>query len=367
MDRDSYHKHILNRIVHDFNNGISTVMGYVELAESDLGENDIGPHIRNYLTEALKACSFMVDYLKKLQIIGRARGEVVFKKEYVNVSQILDRTFNSCKGRAPSNIEMISEIENDLYVKGNPEFVQTMLTNIHENSIDAMVDTGGRLTVTLKQRENENTTSEEMANAIRVEIKDTGKGIPADLLDMAFYPFLTAHDQKKGLGLAVVKSIVDGMDGKIELESSEHSGTNIRIDFPRMHSFETKNDVGDRKQYGGTETILLVDDEFMLIQALGEFLEKNGYKVLYATNGATALNKIEENKIDILVTDLQMPHMTGDVLIQKAIQTDPNIKCIVASGYSDRFNPEQLDVPFVPKPVKFKELAISVRELLDTP
>jgi CheY-like chemotaxis protein len=206
-----------------------------------------------------------------------------------------------------------------------------------------------------------------------LRVEDNGTGIPPDVLPRIFEPFFTTKgpDKGTGLGLAMVFGIVQQHQGWIECKSAVGKGTCFEIYLPRHHGLESAIIVpGSEAPGGGSETILLADDEAALRQLAQAILHRHGYRVLLAEDGlhAVELYRSHGRAIDLVILDLTMPRLSGRDAFHQIRQLNPEARVLFASGYSaDHIDPEeQRQVSgFVSKPYRPDTLAAAVRDALD--
>uniref|UniRef100_UPI0026174B4B response regulator n=2 Tax=Desulfobacula sp. TaxID=2593537 RepID=UPI0026174B4B len=203
---------------------------------------------------------------------------------------------------------------------------------------------------------------------------DTGTGMDKDVTEKIFDPFFTTKEIGKGtgMGLSVVHGIVKSMDGSIHVYSEPGKGTEFKAYFPiEKSSFEKQNIQTKEPVRGGTEQILLVDDENAIIAIEKQILERLGYQVTSRTSSLEALEAFRANpdNFDMVITDLAMPNMPGDKLSAELIKIRPDIPILLCTGFSETMSEERaasLGIKgFILKPIVIKDLARKIREVLD--
>jgi CheY-like chemotaxis protein len=225
---------------------------------------------------------------------------------------------------------------------------------------------GGSLTI-----ETHNVPAERPA--VELRLTDTGIGMTEDQRQRLFDPFFTTKEGGTGLGLATVYGIVDQSGGTIEVDSAPGLGTSFRIELPRVEQAVSApvTPVVDAAPKNGTETILLVEDEPVVRRLVAEILETTGYTVLPAADGPSALELLQRHKapVDLLLTDLVMPGMSGREVAQVVTQMHPATHVVYMSGYTgsviDHHGIVEEGVTFVQKPFSADELSRALRSLLD--
>jgi two-component system cell cycle sensor histidine kinase/response regulator CckA len=276
-------------------------------------------------------------------------------------------------------------------VKVDVSQFEQVVVNLAVNARDAMPD-GGKLTVrtaNLSTEESGHLAYKGMpaADYVRIDISDTGTGIPAEIVDKIFEPFFSTKEVGKGtgLGLSTVYGIVKQTGGFIYVDSEPGKGTSFRIFLPRHHpepqvqpdtpaaNVATKEQPADarpRADLTGQGTILLVEDEEGLRSLNARGLRSRGYSVIEASNGIEALEALEEKDgaVDLVVSDVVMPEMDGPTLLKSMRGRNPDLKIIFVSGYAeDAFEkslPENQQFAFLPKPFTLSQLVAAVKETM---
>jgi two-component system cell cycle sensor histidine kinase/response regulator CckA len=276
-------------------------------------------------------------------------------------------------------------------VKVDVSQFEQVIVNLAVNARDAMPD-GGKLTV-----RTANVTGDESAQLaykgmpaaeyVRIDISDTGTGIPAEIIDKIFEPFFSTKEVGKGtgLGLSTVYGIVKQTGGFVYVDSEPGKGTTFRIFLPRHHpqaeaasdsaaangaAKEAATEAKPRTDLTGQGTILLVEDEEGLRSLNARGLRSRGYSVIEASNGVEALEALEEKDgaVDLVVSDVVMPEMDGPTLLKSMRERNPDLKIIFVSGYAeDAFEkslPENQQFAFLPKPFTLSQLVAAVKETM---
>ncbi|HSH95678.1 MAG TPA: ATP-binding protein, partial [Roseimicrobium sp.] len=293
-----------------------------------------------------------------------------------NVAKMLKRVLGE-------NITVHFEYAHDLPpVHADTGMLEQVLMNLAVNARDAMPKSG-RLSIStsLVKVDAAHIARQSRARAgdfVRLTIRDTGCGMPPEVLARIFEPFFTTKGMGKGtgLGLATVYGIVSQHQGWIEVESKVGNGTTFEIFLPALPAGArpAEQAAGQTRPQGGTETILLVEDEDAVRDLASAVLGKYGYRVLQAATGEEALAvwKRHSSRISLLLTDMVMPgDLNGWELAQQLLDVDPALKVIYTSGYSDDMTGNIFDIPgkiiFLQKPYRPAKLAQTVREALDSP
>jgi PAS domain S-box-containing protein len=360
-------------VAHDFNNMIGAITGYADLLLQRVGAD---PVLRGFLEEILKAGERASALTRQLLAFGRksaiAPQDLDLNGVVANVYQMLRRLIGE-------HIELVTVPDPATTpVKADPAQIEQVLLNLAINARDAMPQ-GGTLTITAK---NVVLTESEASNQpgirpgayVLLAVADTGCGMDEETRARIFEPFFTTKEPGKGtgLGLATVYGIVEQSGGQIEVESQPRAGATFRIYLPRSGEARQPQQAADGpvNAVAGSETILLVEDEPVVRKMVHEVLWMNGYTVLEAIQGDDALRLWAEHpgKIDLLLTDVMMPGMSGRELAQRVTSAQPNTKVLFMSGYTDetvlRHGVFDAGTAFIQKPFRPGALAQKVRELL---
>lgn len=363
-------------IAHDFNNMLFPLVGFAEMLKEDLPADS---PLQNHVDEILQAALRSRDLVKQILAFSR-QGDQDIKP--VKLQPIVKEAIKLLRASIPTTIKIQHDIDPDCgIVVVDPTQMHQIVVNLGTNAYHAMEDTGGRLNVTLKQvrLESDQSLFSELAPGeyALLTVTDTGIGIEKDILDKIFDPYFTTKKTGKGtgLGLSVVQGIVKKCHGDIFVCSEPGKGTEIKVYLP-IKSRKVENIQTDRNEppiRGGNEKILLVDDEEAIARMEQQMFERLGYQVIVQTGSIEALEVFKANpdSFDLIVTDMTMPDMTGVQLIRKIKKIRPDIPVILCTGFSYQINDEkskELGIDgFVMKPVVMKEIAETIRKVLDKP
>jgi CheY-like chemotaxis protein len=263
-------------------------------------------------------------------------------------------------------------------VKADPGQIEQVIMNLVVNARDAMPH-GGNLTVGTANVMLDETYTRGIAGLepgphVVLMVKDTGSGMDPEIMSHIFEPFFTTKEKQKGtgLGLATVYGIVTQSGGYIDVSSKVGAGTTIKVYLPQVDQLPElpKPDQSNEAPHG-QETILLVEDEELVRDLTRTVLLEHGYHVLEASGGSQALSISDhyQSSIDLLATDVVMPHMSGRELAERLLLLRPNIKILYMSGYTDdtivHHGLADPSITFLQKPFTPAELAHKVREVLD--
>jgi two-component system cell cycle sensor histidine kinase/response regulator CckA len=363
-------------IAHDFNNILQGIRGYVQLLELHAGQTGL---VVRHASDIDSAVGRATDLIQRMLAFGRKlEPELVPMDLNAGVNEalsILERTI-------PKMITIESELALDLLpINGDANQLEQVIMNLANNAADAM-PLGGRLVI---QTENvhldeaycKQHLGAEPGEFVCLAISDTGHGMDSAILARIFDPFYTTKEvgQGSGLGLSIVYGIIQGHGGHLTCYSEPESGTTFRIYIPVASAApqaQERKEEDPGKSLGGSETILVVDDEEVILNVVQETLGYFGYTVLIAGSGEEALERHDEkgSEIDLVILDIGMPGMGGIRCLQKLKSRQPDIRVLVASGYS--LNGRLKDIKdqgaagFVAKPYRSQELMAAVREILDS-
>ena len=363
-------------IAHDFNNILGIIIGYSQLCIDDVADK---PEIHNEINEILTAANRAKDLIKQILSFSRKTES---EKIQVNIIPVIEEVIKFMRASFPATIEIKSDIElADDVILADPVKIHQVLMNLSVNSWHAMKNTGGVLTISLKNTEISREDLDHFSGLseglyIKLSIQDTGCGIPKQNLDRIFEPYFTTKSKEDGtgLGLAVVHAIIVEHGGSIWVYSEIDVGTTFNILLPLAVTTEEKNE--HKKDIPniiptGDECILIVDDESSLVNLVKKMLESLGYCVMSATNPVEALEifKKNSNLINLIITDKDMPGMTGPQLSNKIKTIKADVPVILTTGFLDQRDKEGMNdkmfEEILIKPVNMELLARTARRLLD--
>jgi signal transduction histidine kinase/ActR/RegA family two-component response regulator len=359
-------------VAHDFNNLLAVILGCADVMLDELAPD----HPATKRVQMIrKASASAADLTRQLLAFSRQQmlhPQVLDLKQIVKGAQVLLTRLIG------DNIELRVSLEPSLWnVKADPGQIEQVLLNLAVNARDAMPQ-GGRLTIQARNVELDASYVEEHHQMIAgpyvmLVVEDTGSGMDRETQARIFDPFFTTKELGKGtgLGLATVYGIVKQSGGYIWVYSEPGHGTVFKVYLPRVENAAqpVKNDELEGT-FGGSETILLAEDSASLREMAREYLESVGYTVLEAATGKDALDQAKSfaGTIQLLLTDVVMPGMSGPELAHQIGRLRPGIKIIFTSGYTDDAIIRQgvLDpaIAFIQKPYRPKALARKVREVL---
>lgn len=361
-------------VAHDFNNILTAIHGFATLAESEAENND---SLRDDLSEILKATQRAGDLVKQILTFSRMGAS---EKLPVRMDLIIKEVLKLLRSTLPSNIEIINLVnKTQEKVLADPTQIHQIMMNLCTNSFHAMEETGGTLKVSLAQISQEEITAENLASLkdcpyLKLMVKDTGTGIPPDLMESIFDPYFTTKGigEGTGLGLSVVQGIVKDCGGEIVVESTVGKGSCFTLYFPITKTGSASVSTPARTEYwAGTENILLVDDEPSILKIGTRMLNRGGYHVHTEVNGHAALGYIKKHheRIDLILSDMTMPKMTGFELAQRLLELPYDIPIILMTGYSNALSRAKIKEAkikaIITKPLFMKDLMPTIRKVLD--
>ncbi len=357
-------------MAHDFNNLLTVVLANADLVLESLPEHM--DELRDEVGQMIQAATRGSEMVKKLLAFSRRE---TLERRPVSLEVVLAETHALLARLLPSNITVRIDAAPDLPgILADPGAVQHMLLNLATNARDAMV-TGGVLTMRGGYETEMERADGSIGPMVTVVVEDTGRGMDEEVLAHLFEPFFTtkAPGEGTGLGMAMIYGLVQQHEGTIDVQSTPGLGTCVTIGLPlaevTVPNATPRSSLLVRE--GATETILLVEDEEMVRRAGRRILEKHGYRVLQAADGAEALVLLRErgSEIALVVSDVVMPRMGGRELYASLREEGYRMPFLFTSGYTDRMSSDTValdpSVPVLPKPWTWTELTASVRAAIE--
>jgi CheY-like chemotaxis protein len=355
-------------VAHDFNNLLTAILGSTDLLLMDLPQED--PRREDLL--AIRDAGERAATLTR-QLLAFSRRQVL-QPRVIGLNQVVAGMGKLLPRLIGEDIRLDLALAPDLAsVSADPGQIEQVILNLAVNARDAMPD-GGRLTIATANAVLDAVFAArnpivQTGTYVRLSVTDTGQGMDEETLARVFEPFFTTKGPGKGtgLGLATVYGIVKQSGGYIFVRSQPGEGTTFDVYLPAVPpSAEEPTSAPPPDQPGeGSETILLAEDDAAVRSLARRALEQYGYRVLEAANGREAVDLMRQhqNEIDLLLTDIVMPEMSGRRSAEHNLQTRPDIKVLFMSGYA---GPDQPDGrAMVQKPFTPESLARRVREVLD--
>lgn len=359
-------------VAHDFNNLLMVISGYAEVMLATL-ESD---HRLREKALAIQQASDRATTLTR-QLLAFSRKQLLELK-VVDVNAIVADMERLLRPLIGENVEFVTNLSPEAaHTRADAGQLEQVLMNLVVNAKDAM-PTGGALTlqtekVVVDESHRRGQTFIRPGDYVMLSVSDTGMGMDKETQSRIFEPFFTTKEKGKGtgLGLSTVYGIVKQSGGYVMVQSDVGRGTTFQIYLPRVEGTAEKHSAPTAPTaLGGTETVLLVEDEESVRQLVRETLAAKGYRVMEAANGeeGAAIAAQHDNKIDLVITDVVMPGMGGRELVKQLAQTRPQTKVLYLSGYTEDaiVNEGTLEsgAAFLQKPFTLQNLARKVREVL---
>jgi PAS domain S-box-containing protein len=362
-------------IAHDFNNILSAILGYTELAQLKLPpDSEVG----NDLAEVFRAVN-RAKYLVK-QILTFSR-QAEHERRPLQIHLIVKEALKLLRASIPTTIEIQTKIDAQCgTVLADPTQIHQVLMNLCTNAYQAMRETGGVLAIELSRveilQEDDKVAALHLApgSYVQLQVSDTGCGMDRALQERIFEPYFTTRKKGEGtgMGLALVHGIVKDHDGHITVYSESGKGSIFHVYLPRIETGDIDAEIAAPEALPrGHERVLVVDDEQIIVQMSQRMLEGLGYQVTAMTSSVAALQyfQAQPQAVDLVITDMTMPHITGAQLAQKLLAIKQDLPIILCTGFSELINEKKAKAigirEYIMKPIVIHELAMVVRKALD--
>lgn len=361
-------------IAHDFNNILTAIIGYAEIIKMRIEKDG---SLRHYIEQILVSADRAAELTNGL--LAFSRKQVLHVKPLDLNGVVQD--FILMLGRLlPEDIDFrTTVVEEDLIVMADKGQIEQVLMNLVTNAKDAMPKGGSLLIevspMVMTERFVHAHGYGEPGNYACISVTDTGHGMDEEIIKRIFEPFFTTKEVGKGtgLGMAMIYGIIQEHNGHISVDSETGRGTTFKVYLPLINEeiMEANGALAPEAPPGGTETILLAEDEVMVRELHKMVLEGAGYTIIEAIDGEDALEKFKEHAadVDILVTDVVMPKIGGKVLYEEIRKIRPEIKVLFMSGYTEDIIVDRGvlvdEFSYITKPVKSFDLLSLVRDTLD--
>lgn len=363
--------HLAGGIAHDFNNMLAVINGYSQLMLNELEPND---PMRENLKEIHKAGRRASGLTKQLLAFSRRQ---VLQPCSLDLNRLLTDMRPMLERIVKEDIQLeFALAERGAMVHADPHQVEQVIMNLVVNARDAMPD-AGKLLIKTAHVELQSTPYPEQAPAgryVMLAVKDTGTGMDQQTKGRIFEPFFTtkAAGEGTGLGLSMVHGVVAQSGGYIEVQSEKGKGSTFEIYLPAVAQEGNGEELPSPSvSLAGNETVLVVEDQGSVRKYAAKALKKYGYRVISVESGEAALKLCEQAPVDLVVTDVVMPNLSGRELADRLEVLKPGIKVLFMSGYAgsviERQGILQEGVKFIQKPFEPEELASKVRAALGTP
>lgn len=371
---------VVGTIGHDFNNILSLIIGYVEMALSEIPE---GHRARSDLEHVLAAGDRAKDLVSRILTF---RKNTKLKRKELEIAEPVVSAIENLKKKIPASVKLTTSIDRGTLgtIESNETEIYQIVQNLIFNSLQSLEDYSGEIDLTLDYVDS---SSEYViqhpaltrSNYARISVRDSGCGMSLDTIEKMYTPFFTTargSDHSKdqaGLGLTTVYNVVASLDGAIFVDSEIDKGTLFEICVPVLdpHVSPQEEDSTTVPSTGGSKHILFVDDETPIIEMGTQMLEISGYQVTSFTNGDEALQCFREqpHKFDLVITDLTMPTISGTELALSLSAINPNIPIILATGFSEKITTATCQKwninTVINKPYSMNELLTTISEYCD--
>ncbi len=367
--------HLAGGVAHDFNNFLTAIIGYGNILQMKKQFKE-DPSLRSIMDKMLLTSEKAAGLVKSLLAFGRKQ---IVQLKPVDLNSVIGNIENLILRLISESMELhVTLYDKDLIVMADSGQMEQVLMNLATNARDAIRDKGalyietGEVEIDMKFVEKHGYG--EYGTYALISVTDTGSGMDEKTIEKIFEPFFTTKDMGKGtgLGMSMIFGIIKQHNGYINVESAPGKGTTIHILLPEIKTEKTseKHEVLNEAR-GGTETILLAEDEQIVRDMTRDILESYGYRVIEAHDGFDAVKKFIENQdnVQMLLLDVIMPEMNGNEAYEEIIKLKPGIKTLFVSGYSEdilmRRGVNEEKVVIVYKPVTPYDLLTKVRHVLD--
>lgn len=365
---------LVGGITNDFNNALQAISGYIQLLIMRKAASD--PDL-DYLSQIDRQIQRAANLIGQLLVFGRRAESRLIS---VDLSKEIRRIEKYILDVIPSSISIDMHLSHDLRpVNVDQAQIKHVIMNLLTNARDAMPD-GGSILIETRNKVLDEQFCRFRQDAfpgeyVSLSISDTGRGMDTEALEHVFEPFY--RGQRNELGLAVVYGIVKNHNGYITCSSEPGQGTTFDLYFPVLEGVERVEDVEEeqgkeRQIRGGTETILLVDDEQSILDTACDILNQYGYRTMTAKNGEKAIEIYtrERNGIDLVILDVVMPGMGGHRCLEELLKINPRIKVVISTGYSSVEGVRDMlgagAFGMIGKPYRLVDMLRKVRDVLDT-
>ncbi len=358
-------------IAHDFNNILTAILGFAELSVILCKENDL---LKNNLTEIITASERASKLIDQILTFSRQTEKNVSS---LRLDPIVKEVLKLLRASLPANIEISIDIRSKAMVRADPTQIHQVVMNLCTNAYQALADQNGWIRVTLDSvmiapHEGVDLGNLPAGEYVTLTVADSGRGVAREHVNRIFEPYFTTKDKNEGtgLGLSVVHGIVNDHGGAVTVESNPGKGSSFAVYLPRIADTESRDSVGEIEFLEGEGRVLLVDDEQQIVDYEVQTLEKAGYITYASTSSVEALNIFKKQKkiLDLVITDMAMPEMTGLQLFQEIRKIRPDIPVLLCTGYSEHVTAEssaKMGIDgYLAKPFTAEQLAGEVHRLL---
>ncbi len=353
-------------VAHEFNNLLMAILGNANIMLLDLEPND--PHVDRLkrIEASVKRGAFLTR-----QLLGFARGGK-YEIKILDVNQLIRLTADMF-GQTRKEIKIELSLQSDLWaIEADPNQLEQMLMNLYVNAWEAMPDGGDLVIASENVDVTERHGKAEPGSYVKVTVTDTGIGMDEDVRQRIFDPFFTTrvHEQGAGLGLAAVYGIIKNHGGFVDVISEPKKHTTFQIYLPATKKDPLPEPVASEDVPEVKVTLLLVDDEEIILEVTRQMLETLGHRVLVAKSGTEAVERYSahQDSVDAVILDMIMPGMSGSETFDRLKEINPDIRVLLSSGYSIDGRAKEIlgrgCKGFIQKPFTIKGLSLKIREIL---
>jgi PAS domain S-box-containing protein len=359
-------------IAHDFNNILAAIIGYTEIAISDVERNT---SVHNSLSAVLKAGDRAKNLVNQILTFSRQTEQ---ESKPVQLKRITNDVLKLLRASIPATIEIRSYLRSESAIMADPTQIHQIVMNLGTNASYAMRDKGGLLEIRLDDVQfgkEDAAKHHELrpGSYVKLTLSDTGEGMEHHVMERIFDPFFTTKEKGHGtgMGLSVVHGIVKSGGGSISVQSESGKGTCFEILFPIIEIAPEPDLTAEESIPKGTERILFIDDENAIADLTKRQLESLGYQVTTRTDPIEALEvfKLQPDRFDMVITDMTMPKMTGKELSENLLRIKPSLPVILCTGFSASMDESRAAAigikALIFKPILKRDIAQAIRKVLD--
>jgi PAS domain S-box-containing protein len=359
-------------IAHDFNNILTAIIGYTEM---NLYHSDGNSRVMHNSENVLKAANRARDLVRQILTFSRPGDE---DRKPVQVRPIVQEACKLLRASLPASIDMQLSLVTEAYAYAAPTHIHQLIINLCTNAYHAMQERGGVLSVTLEDADIEAAAASRLPDVqegryMKLTVRDTGTGIEQHIIHRIFDPFFTTKESGKGtgMGLAMVYGIIKSYGGAVTVASEVGQGSLFEVYLPRIQGKEAGENLQELEAPRGTERLLFVDDEELIVEASRAMLQTLGYVVVTANGPHRALEifRDQPGDVDLVITDYTMPGMNGFDLAMEILRLRPGMPVMLCTGFSETMSPEKAQAAgikaFIMKPFSRLEFAQAIRKSLE--
>ncbi|MBF0201632.1 MAG: response regulator [Desulfamplus sp.] len=365
-------------IAHDFNNILGSILGYTQLLQMDVRDNEKG---LRYTHQIINGCNRAKNLTMQILEFSRQRESDGNTPKPVLASAMIKEKIKLLQASVPSSIKIRTRIDKNIgYILASPANIHQAVMNLCTNALQAIKDEQGTLTISMENITIAPSNADRFIELgipngeyVTISVEDDGKGITPETMDKVFDPYFTTRAGRDGagLGLSVVHGIMKRCNGAIKLHSTPGKGTIVTLLFPRhIDEKSAEQEESNPVIHKGSGKVLFVDDEQMLVELGKRMIEKLGYQAVSMQSPLNAISLVEKKprEFDLVITDLTMPDMNGIKLAEKIKSIRPDIPVVLITGFSDITTSEKANSSFVDevlsKPLSINALALILKKFI---